>query len=225
MRAAAKPLDCQVIVLTGAGSIVGLCTAQLAANRGAKLVLLARHPMVVHDLAARLAASGVEVLCLGADMADRAQAHAAARAAADRFGHIDTWINNACASIYGRLEDVPEAEARRLFDINFWGVVNASLAALPHLLADGGALVNVGSEVPEEDVPFQGLYASSKLAVKGFTQALRAELEEPGRPSISVTFVEPDGLEPRRGGVMRPHEVAQAILDAACAGPAPAFIA
>ena len=90
----------------------------------------------------------------------------AAREAVEHFGRIDTWVNNAGVSIYGRLDEVSDADSRRLFDTNFWGVVNGSLAALPRLKARGGSLINVGSEVSEAVVPLQGIYTASKHAVK-----------------------------------------------------------
>jgi short-subunit dehydrogenase len=80
-----------------------------------------------------------------------------------------------------KLEQFTEAHTdednRRLFDTNFWGVVYGSLVALPHLKRNGGALINVGSEVSEAVVPLQGMYSASKHAVKGFTDALRMELD------------------------------------------------
>src|SRR4029078_12756175 len=98
--------------------------------------------------------------------------------AISEVGPTDTWVNNAGLSIYGRLDEVSEEDNRRLFDINFWGVVNGSLTALPRLqAAGGGALINLGSEVSEAAVPLLGMYAASKHAVKGFTDSLRIEIE------------------------------------------------
>src|SRR5206468_8382654 len=105
------------------------------------------------------------------------QVERVAAAAIERFGRIDTWANVAGTTIYGRVDEVSEADSRRLFDINFWGMVNGSLAALPHLRRHGGALINVGSEGSELAIPLQGMYSASKHAVKGFTDALRIEVE------------------------------------------------
>ena len=77
---------------------------------------------------------------------------------------------------YGRWEEVSDADSRRLFDTNFWGVVYGSLVALPHLHTNGGALINVGSEVSDAVIPLQRMYSASKHAVKGFTDALRIEV-------------------------------------------------
>ena len=91
----------------------------------------------------------------------------AAQEAINRFGRIDTSVNNAGVAIYGRLDEVSDADSRRLFETNFWGVVNGSLAALAHLKGHGSALINVGSEVSEAISPFLGMYSASKHAVKG----------------------------------------------------------
>jgi NAD(P)-dependent dehydrogenase (short-subunit alcohol dehydrogenase family) len=76
----------------------------------------------------------------------------------------------------GRLDETPDADARRLFDVNFRGLVNGCLAALPHLKKQGGALINVGSEVSEAHAPLQGMYVATKHAVKGYTDCLRVEV-------------------------------------------------
>src|ERR1700712_120281 len=156
-----------------------------------------------------------------------------AAAAIEKFGRIDTWINDAGLSIYGRLDEVSEEDSRRLFDVNFWGVVNGSLTALPHLRAQGGALINVGSEVSDAVVPLQGMYSASKHAVKGFTDALRVEIEEIDEAPVSITLIQPPAVntpypehaknymdkEPKLPSPMiDPRQVAEAILEAATEG-------
>src|SRR5205085_5634918 len=80
-------------------------------------------------------------------------------------------------------------------DINFWGVVNGSLAALPHLKANGGALINIGSEVSEAYVPLLGMYTATKHAVKGFTDTLRVEIEDVDQAPVSVTLIQPTAVD------------------------------
>lgn len=166
-----KPLGQQVVVITGASSGIGLATARMAARAGAKLVLSARSEQTLNSIAQGIRDSGGEAIACVADVGDRAQVETVAQAALERFGHIDTWINDAGVAIYGKLWVASEEDNRRLFDTNFWGVVNGSLAALPHLRSHGGALINVGSEVSDAFVPLQGMYTASKHAVKGFTDA------------------------------------------------------
>lgn len=228
-----KPLAEQVLVITGASSGIGLCTAQLAAERGASVVLVARSVAALESLAERINTGGGQALVVDADVGDRLQMLDAARTAVARFERVDSWINNAGVSIYGRLDQVPEADARRLFDTNFWGVVNGSLAALPFLREQGGALINVGSEMSESVLPLQGYYAASKHAVKGFTDALRLEIEELDGAPVSVTLIEPTAVntpypqharnfmdrEPRLPPpLIEPEEVAEVILKAAVEG-------
>ena len=120
MLASLKPLNQQVIVITGASSGIGLATTRLAAERAAKLVLIARSAEMLKGLAAQIRGSGGEAIHIVADVADRNKIDAGAREAINCFGRIDTWINNAGVSIYGNLEEVSEADSRRLFD-TIWG--------------------------------------------------------------------------------------------------------
>jgi short-subunit dehydrogenase len=194
MNITLKPIERQVIVITGASSGIGLATAAAAGTRGARLVLAARGETVLKEIVDTLAGYGVQAVPVVADVADREQVDRIAVTAIERFGRIDTWVNNAGVTIYGRLEEIAEEDARRLFDINFWGVVNGSLAALPYLRRRGGALVNVGSELSEAVLPLQGMYGASKHAVRGFTDALRIELELENLP-VSVTLVRPTATD------------------------------
>src|SRR3982750_3713478 len=98
-----KPLDQQVIVITGASSGIGLCTAQSAAKAGAKLVLAARSAQTLNDVVQKITASGGQAIAVEADVADRASVQKIADTAIGNFGRIDTWVNNAGVAIYGRL--------------------------------------------------------------------------------------------------------------------------
>jgi len=194
MGVSLKPVAEQAIVITGADSGIGLATAQLAAKRGARLVLCSRNEETLARIAAELRRHGAEVEWHAGDVADPDDMLRLAEVAIRAFGRIDSWINNAGVSIYGLIEDVPVEDARRMFDTNYWGVVNGSLAALPYLKGTGGALINVGSIVSDTVVPLQGHYTASKHAVKGFTDALRQELEHENAP-ISVTLVKPGAID------------------------------
>lgn len=190
-----KALNEQVIVITGASSGIGLKTAESAAKAGAKVVLAARSDETLRDIVAGLNAVGSNAVAVTADVSDRAQVEEIAETAIQTFDRIDTWINNAGLAIYGRLDEVSEEDSRRLFDINFWGVVNGSLVALPHLKSKGGALINVGSEVSEAAAPLLGMYSASKHAVKGFTDALRIEIEHVDKSPVSITLIQPTAVD------------------------------
>jgi NAD(P)-dependent dehydrogenase (short-subunit alcohol dehydrogenase family) len=229
-KAKLKPIEEQVIVITGASSGIGLATAMLAAKRGAKVVFSARSQETTSTIVEDINRSGGSAIFVPCDVANRAEVEQLARAAIDRFGRIDTWVNNAGVSIYGRLDEVSEQDSRRLFDTNFWGVYHGCLAALPHLKTQGGALINLGSEVSEAVVPLQGMYSASKHAVKGFTDALRVEIEEMDKAPVSITLIQPTATntpfpqharnymdkEPKLPAPLDdPEDVAEAILAAA----------
>jgi len=85
-------------------------------------------------------------------------------------------------------------DARRLFDVNYWGVVHGTLTAIAHLKQHGGAVINLGSVTSDRAVPLQGHYSASKHAVKAFTDALRMELEKEGAP-VSLTLIKPGAID------------------------------
>jgi short-subunit dehydrogenase len=230
MAISLKPLREQVIVITGASSGIGLATARAAAAAGAKVVMAARSEDTLERIAAEIAEDGGTAIAVTADVAEKADLERLALRAIEQFGQIDTWVNDAGLSIYGRLDEVDEADSRRLFDINFWGVVNGSLIALRHLKTNGGALINVGSEVSEAVIPLQGMYSASKHAVKGFTDALRVEIEDIDEAPVTITLIQPTAVdtpypqhaknyldkEPKLPSPqIDPEAVAKAILEAA----------
>ncbi|SNS27478.1 Short-chain dehydrogenase [Noviherbaspirillum humi] len=189
-----KKLSEQVVVITGATSGIGLTTARMAAKRGARLVLSARNEDGLKQLTHELAKQGCEAAYAVADVGVESDVRRIAQVAVERFGGFDTWINNAGISIFGRSEDVPMEDQKRLFQTNFWGVVHGSMVAVEHLKQRGGALINLGSELSDVAVPLQGMYSASKHAVKGFTDALRMELADEGAP-VSVTLIKPAGID------------------------------
>jgi short-subunit dehydrogenase len=189
-----KPLKRQTIVITGASSGIGLVTARLAAKRGARVVLAARNKNALMQLTEEIRRQGGEAEHIQADVGHEEEMQAIARLAQDRFGGFDTWINNAGVSTYGRLLDVSIEDHRHLFETNFWGLVYGSLEAARHLRTRGGALINIGSTLSDRAVPLQGMYSASKHAVKGFTDALRMELENEKAP-VSVTLIKPGAID------------------------------
>jgi short-subunit dehydrogenase len=188
-----KPISEQTIVITGATSGIGLATARMAAKKGANLILIARNDDALSELADELRSQGANVGFTMGDIADPETAERASALAVAEFGGFDTWVNNAGGSIYGRVMDVPIEDARRMFETNYWGVVNGSRVAIEHLCGKGGALINVGSEVSDAPIPLQVMYSASKHAVKGFTDGLRIEVEADGLP-ISITLIKPTAI-------------------------------
>ncbi|ACA15587.1 short-chain dehydrogenase/reductase SDR [Methylobacterium sp. 4-46] len=228
----------QVIVITGASSGIGLATARMAARRGARVVLAARSGDVLEELAAELGGAGGRALAVACDVGRQEDVEALADRAVATFGGFDTWVNVAGLTTYGALRDIPLEDHERLVRTNFWGTVHGSMAAVAHLRRGGGALINVASIASDLAFPFQGLYAASKHAVKGFTDTLRMELIAEGAP-VSVTLIKPASIDtplPQRARntmdrepmlpppVYRPEEVAHAILHAAVHAPRDIFV-
>lgn len=221
-----KRVSDQVIVITGATSGIGLATARAAIARGARVILSARNE---EDLAQIARDLGERAAWVGADVSDPRALELVRDTALARFGGIDTWVNNAGLSLYGEVGDVDVIEARRLFDVNFWGVVHGTKIALEHLRERGGAIVNVGSALSPRDVPFEGMFTASKAAVHAYTESIRAEVERDGLP-VSISLVRPANVDtpfaeharnhladqpPVRGPVYSPDLVAEVILHCA----------
>src|SRR5690606_25265691 len=184
----------QVMVITGASSGIGLVTARKATQRGARVVLAARNAEALASLEAQLNDAGGEALAVVADVGNPADVENIATQALQRFGRIDTWVNNAGVSIYGPLLAVSVEDQRRLFDTNYWGVVHGARTAAKHLAGHGGAIITIGSTLSDRAIPLQGAYSASKHAVKGYTDALRMEIETAGLP-IAVTLIKPGTID------------------------------
>jgi NAD(P)-dependent dehydrogenase (short-subunit alcohol dehydrogenase family) len=189
-----KKLADQVMVITGGTSGIGLATAKRAAQRGARVVLCSRNEPELQETVTAIQDAGGTAVAVVADVSNPEDMERLASTAVETFGSLDTWVNNAGVSFYGRLTEVAIEDMRQLFEVNFWGMVYGSRAAVARLGGSGGALINIGSIVSDRAIPLQGTYSASKHAIKGFTDALRMELEQEGAP-VSVTLVKPSAID------------------------------
>lgn len=223
-----RPLHQQVIFITGATSGIGLATVRLAVTEGARVFMVARNEEDLQRIQDDMRNKGYDTAYAIADVSDEAQVRSAADHCLETFGRIDTFINNAGITIYSKAIETEDDEARRLFDTNFWGVVNGCKVAVPFLKEKGGVIINVGSVLSYVGLPEQGLYSASKHAVRGYTDALRREILADKYP-IQVTLIIPSAIntpyteharshigEPiHRGPVYSASVVAKAILHCA----------
>ena len=189
-----KKLSDQVMVITGASSGIGLVTARMAAKRGTRLILNARNEEVLRRVCDEINHSGGEAYPVAGDVGQLEDVQRLADEAIRRFGGFDTWVNNAGVSIYGPVLEQSLEDQRRLFETNYWGVVHGSRVACAHLRKRGGALINIGSVLSDIAIPIQGTYCATKHAVKGYTDALRLELEAEGSP-MWVTLIKPSAID------------------------------
>lgn len=193
MHISLKPLREQVIVITGASSGIGLATARLAIEQGARVVLVARNEAALIDIERDMNA-GARVLHVIADVGQREQLERVASETIARFGGFDTWINNAGNSVWGRFDEVSDEDHYQVMQTNFWGTHYGSAIAVKHLRDKGGALINIGSVESTNALPFHSSYSASKHAIKAMTDVLRVELQK-SRTPVSVTLVRPSSTD------------------------------
>jgi NAD(P)-dependent dehydrogenase (short-subunit alcohol dehydrogenase family) len=182
----ARTITGSVVVVTGASSGIGRATAIAFARRGANLVLGARGEEALRDVAAECEAVGAPAVVIPTDVRDEAAVDALAKGAIEAFDRIDVWVNSAGVFMLGKLEDVPPEAFRELIETNLFGSVNGARAAIPHLRASGGVLVNVASAAGTMGMSHGTAYASSKWAVRGFSESLRQELRRYGIDVVTI---------------------------------------
>jgi NAD(P)-dependent dehydrogenase (short-subunit alcohol dehydrogenase family) len=179
-----------VIVVTGASSGIGRATALAFARRGSSVVVAARRADRLDEVVQECVALGGKAIACPTDVTDPAQVAALGRAATEHFGGVDLWFNNAGVGAFGHFTDLPADVWRRVIDVNLFGYVNGARVALSIFNRQGhGVLVQNASVVGVTAKPDSTPYATSKFAVRGFSEALRQELLD--QPDIHVCTILP----------------------------------
>lgn len=190
-----KSLQDRVAVITGAGSGIGRALALQLSAAGCKLALSDINEAAVQQVAAQLEEAGCPVIADRLDVADKDAFYAYAEKVQAHYGQVNLVINNAGVALGASVEETSYEDFEWLMGINFWGVVYGTKAFLPLLKQAGeGHIVNISSVFGLISVPTQSAYNAAKFAVRGFTEALRMELEIEGA-SVSCTSVHPGGIK------------------------------
>jgi butyryl-CoA dehydrogenase len=190
-----KTFDGRIAAITGAGSGIGRALARDLAGRRAHLALSDIDEVGLAETVALCEGSGVKVTSQRLDVADRDAVFAWADQVVADHGAVHLAVNNAGVALGATIEAMSYEDFEWLMSINFWGVVHGTKAFLPHLEAAGeGHIVNLSSVFGLISVPSQSAYNAAKFAVRGFTDALRMELETAGS-SVSCTTVHPGGIK------------------------------
>ncbi|MFJ9241411.1 SDR family NAD(P)-dependent oxidoreductase [Streptomyces sp. NPDC101776] len=199
----ASKLTGTVALVTGASSGIGAATARRLAEHGASVTLVARRKDRLDELAAEIEKAGGTALAVGADITDRAQAEAAVQRSVERFGRLDTLVNNAGLMLLGPVVGADAEEWDRMIAVNIRGLLHTTHAALPHLIeaADEGPrrvadIVNISSIAGRVAWNGYGVYNLTKFGVNGFTESLRQEVT---RRHVRVGVLEPGGVDTELG--------------------------
>lgn len=225
--------EATVIVITGASSGIGRCTAGLFASRGWKVGLIARGGAGLRAARDDVERHGAMVATAQVDVIEPDALEAAAVCIERALGPIDVWVNCAGNGTFGRFMDTPADEFRRVTEVTYLGTVNGTRVALRRMLPrDRGCIVNVCSAVAFHGMPLLSSYSGAKHAMRGFDQSIRAELSQDGSrvrlttllpPAVNTPFFDHAVSHMGKPGrpmspVYQPEVVAEAIYLAALAG-------
>ena len=189
----ARPVEEQVIVISGASSGIGRATARAAAARGAKVVVSARNADALAAAVEEIERAGGVGLAAPGDATSEVDAESLCARAVERFGRIDTFVASVMVTVYAEAEQLELAELQRVMDVNFLGRVRSFRAALPYLKETRGTFVDVNSGLAYRGIPLQAAYCASKAAGRTYFESARVELEKQGS-GVEICLILPGGI-------------------------------
>jgi NADP-dependent 3-hydroxy acid dehydrogenase YdfG len=202
-------------LITGASGGIGAATARRLAEHGAAVTLVARRRDRLEALAAEIDQADGKALVVEAEITDRTQAEAAVQQTVERFGRLDSLVNNAGLMLLGPVVGADPDEWDRMIAVNIQGLLYTTRAALPHLLqaADEGPrqvadIVNISSIAARVAWNGYGVYNLTKFGVNGFTASLRQEVTQ---RHVRIGVVEPGGVDTELGSHNKPEVRAEMI--------------
>jgi dehydrogenase/reductase SDR family protein 7B len=170
----------KVIIITGGSSGIGRALAKKFGREGSKLVITGRRKEQLEDVANDLRQHNVQVVTVVADASIEADCANVVETAIREYGRIDVLVNNAGISMRALFEDVQLEVFRKIMDVNFYGLVNTTRYALPHILRSKGSIVGISSVNGRRATPARSAYSASKFAMIGFLESLRSEMLDRG---------------------------------------------
>ena len=179
----------KVIIITGGSSGIGKALAFELGRMGGSIVITGRREKELFDVAHALQMEKIKVLALVSDVSIQSSTNEVVQLTLEKFGRIDVLINNAGMSMRAMFDQVDiDATIRRLMDVNFWGTVYTTKAALPYIIERKGSIAGISSIVGNRGIPGRSAYSASKFAMQGWLEALRVEMFHHG---VNVLWISP----------------------------------
>lgn len=173
-------MENKVVIITGGTSGIGKSCAEIFGVRGCKVVITGRNENNLRDTEVFLTQKGIDVLAVQADVSKKEDNNIVVEKTMEKYGRIDILINNAGISMRALFEEMDVEVLEKVMDINFYGTVYATKAALPYILKSKGSIVGVSSIAGYRGLPGRTGYSASKFAMQGFLEALRTEVMKKG---------------------------------------------